>query len=123
MRTFDLETTGLGFESVLAVKVVTFSSHRPWDSFGTGRLEGRCNGKLGAFKLPDDGCCIAQICLYKSQVAFCGLFYPRQCRDVTFGKIVSLADIMFRIQYFDDAMGADIADTSRYKKFQNQRLS
>jgi|TARA_B110000046_G_scaffold21519_1_gene20352 hypothetical protein len=42
---------------------------------------------------------------------------------VTLGKIVNLADIMFRIQYFDDAMGADIADTSGYKKFQNQRLS
>jgi hypothetical protein len=42
---------------------------------------------------------------------------------VTFGKIVNLGDIMFRIHYFDDAMGADIADTSGYKKFQNQRLS
>ena len=42
---------------------------------------------------------------------------------MTLGKIVNLADIMFRIQYFDDAMGADVADTSGYKKFQNQRLS
>jgi len=42
---------------------------------------------------------------------------------VTFGKIVNLADIMFGIHYLDDTMGADIADTSGYKKFQNQRLS
>ena len=51
MRTFDLETTGLSFEGVLAVEVATFSSHRRRDSSGTGRLEGRCNGKLGAFKI------------------------------------------------------------------------
>ena len=51
VRTFDLETTGLGFASVLAVEVATFSSHRRRDSSGTGRLGGRCNGKLGAFKI------------------------------------------------------------------------
>ena len=47
VRTLDLETTGLGFESVLAVDVATFSSQRFRDSSGTGRLEGRCAGNVG----------------------------------------------------------------------------
>ena len=74
MRTLDLETTGLGFESVLVVEVATFSSQRCRDSSGTGRLEGRCAGKSGVFKLLTRDTVSHRSACTKAKLRFAGCF-------------------------------------------------